>query len=130
MRVWIARLLVLAVFAVNVYCALTFILFPAQSVGAYELAGVSGTAAIQGIGVAFLMWNVTYPLVIINPAKYRTIFILVIIQQIVGLIGESYILYLVPEGHQVLVESITRFIIFDAAGLLLLVLAFLLARRK
>ena len=130
MRVWIARLFVLAVFVVNVYCALSFILMPEQSAGAYELAGASGVAAIQGMGVTFLMWNATYPLVIINPSKYRKLFIIVIVQQIIGLIGESYILYLLPEGHQLLAESITRFIIFDAAGFLLLILGFILARRR
>ena len=130
MRIWITRLLVLAVFAVNVYCALSFILFPEQSIGAYELTGASGIAAIQGIGFAFLMWNATYPPVIIKPARQRVLFLVIIFQQVIGLVGDAIIYYQLPEVHLVLAESILRFIIFDSAGLVLLILGFFLTRKR
>lgn len=49
------RIVVAAVFLINVQCALSFALQPASFAGAYELSGVSGNVAVQGIGVAFLM---------------------------------------------------------------------------
>lgn len=116
------------VFAINVQCALSFIVWPEAYLSAYELQGVSGVVAVQGIGVAFLMWNVTYPFVIIDPRKYWMIAFIVLIQQVVGLVGESYILWTLPAGHEVLGTSIERFIAFDAAGLALMVLAVALAK--
>ena len=127
-RVWLARALVFIVFAINLYCIFVFIVFPENHIRAYELTGVAGIAAIQGIGVAFLMWNVTYPLVIVSPGKFRILFLIVIIQQIVGLLGESYILFSLPEGYPVLHGNILRFIAFDAGGLVLLVTGFFLSR--
>jgi len=129
-KVWITRLLVFAVFAVNMYCIISFIFFPENFVSAYELSGVPGIAALQGIGVAFLMWNVTYPLVIIRPDKYRALFIVVLAQQIVGLVGESFILLTLPGGYDILATNIMRFIVFDAGGLVLLALGFFLSRLK
>jgi len=130
MKVWIARILVFAVFAVNMYCIICFIFLPGNYLNAYELIGVPGKAALQGIGVAFLMWNTTYPLVIVRPDKHRVLFLVVLAQQIVGLLGETFILLTLPGGHDVLASNITRFIIFDAAGLVLLTAAFFLSRKS
>jgi len=126
--VWLARLLVFAVFFVNVSCAFSFIFFPEYYIGSYELTGAPGLAALQGIGVTFLMWNVTYPLVIVRPDRYRVLFVVVLAQQLVGLIGESFILLTLPEGHAMLASGISRFIVFDAAGLVLMLIGFFLSR--
>lgn len=64
---WAARVALTVVFAVNVQCAAQFIIWPDAFAPAYELAGVAGSVAVQGLGVAFLMWNVTYPPAIIDP---------------------------------------------------------------
>lgn len=122
------RIVFALVFVINVQCALSFIVWPEAYLSAYELQGVSGVAAVQGIGVAFLMWNVTYPFVIINPRKYWVVAYIVLIQQVVGLVGESYILWTLSVGHEMLGASIERFIAFDAAGLALMVLAVALVR--
>ncbi|MGL5173373.1 MAG: hypothetical protein ACRC75_05920, partial [Olsenella sp.] len=53
---WIARIAVGAVFVMNVWCALDFVIDPGAYAPAYELSGVAGQAAVQGLGVAFLMW--------------------------------------------------------------------------
>jgi hypothetical protein len=129
-RTWVTRFLVLTVFAINLHCVISFIFTPERSLDAFELAGVPGTVAIQGIGIAFLMWNATYPLVIFNPRKYRALFVVVLVQQIIGLVGESIIYLALPAGHQVLGESILRFIVFDAAGLLLLAVGFALTLKR
>ena len=91
--------------------------------GGFELAGVPGAAAVRGLGVAFLMWNATYPPVIANPRRFRALFAVVLVQQAVGLAGESWILLSLPVGHAALAASIIRFIAFDAAGLVLMAAA-------
>lgn len=121
---WAARVAVALVFVLNVQCAVQFIVWPGAFAGAYELSGVAGNAAVQGLGVAFLMWNATYPLVIANPARHRTLFAVVLAQQAIGLVGESAILTTLPAGHELLSASILRFIAFDAAGLVLMAAAF------
>lgn len=129
---WIARIAVGFVFVINMQCALVFLIFPEQYMGAFELSGTEGIVALQGIAIAFLMWNVTYPFVIAHPLKYRLIFIIVLIQQAIGLIGESFIYFSIKGGHPVLSSSILHFIVFDSLGLLIMGLAFifLLVRTK
>ncbi|MFR7404629.1 MAG: hypothetical protein ACLUW6_08530 [Coriobacteriaceae bacterium] len=86
--------------------------------GAYELGGVPGRVATQGIGIAFLMWNCTYPLVIWRPERHRASVVLA--QQVVGLVGESLIRATLPAGRDLLASSIDLFIAFDAIGLVLM----------
>ena len=47
-------MMVLTVFIFNVQCALQFIFLLYDFIGCYELVGVGGRVALQGIGVAFL----------------------------------------------------------------------------
>lgn len=126
---WIARIAVGAVFAMNVWCALDFIINPSAYAPAYELTGVAGQAAVQGLGVAFLMWNVTYPLVIARPSTHLTLYAVVLAQQVVGLVGETVISLSLPSGHTTLAAALERFIVCDGAGLLVMALAFVLVRR-
>ena len=123
-RVWAARILVLVVFAINVLCAVQFIISPEHYVAAYQVEGAASTAIVRSISICFLMWNATYPPVIARPQKHGV----VIAQQIIGLVGESMLLASLGPGLDVLASSIQRFIAFDAAGLVLLVIAFSLAR--
>ena len=120
----VARLAFAAVFAVNVQCALAFVIDPGTYAAAYELSGVAGQAAVRGLGIAFLMWNVTYPLVIVNPWRHRTLAYVVLAQQAIGLAGESALLATLPSGHGMLAASVGRFIAFDAAGLVVMAAAF------
>lgn len=122
--VLITRVAFSAVFLINMQCALQFIMAPGVYAPAYELDGIPGNAAIQGIGVAFLMWNATYPFFIARPMKYRILGIIILIQQIIGLLGESAILILLPPGYEILSASITRFIVFDLAGALIMLVSF------
>ena len=124
--VWLARIAFAAVFVVNAQCALSFILAPEAFVGAYELAdaGVAGEAAIRGIGIAFLMWNATYPAFIVSPSRFHALGWVILAQQAIGLVGESLLLAGLPAGHDALAASVTRFIAFDGAGLALMAIAF------
>ena len=132
-RIWFARAMVAIVFAWNVLCALQFVLLPEEYAMGYGLAPtVANGALVSGIGVAFLMWNVTYPLVIANPARYRVLFGVVLAQQLVGLLGET-IIWLRLSGAGVadgaMAAGIMRFVVFDAAGLVMMGVAFALMLR-
>ncbi|OUO92557.1 hypothetical protein B5F40_00890 [Gordonibacter sp. An230] len=127
------RIAFAVVFAINVQCAVSFVLWPESFAAAYELSGVAGNVAVQGLGVAFLMWNATYPAVIAQPSRFRPLAVVAVLQQAIGLVGESCIRAGLPAGHDMLAASIERFVIFDAAGLALMAAAFawlIVAERK
>lgn len=124
LRAWLARIAVGAVFAVNVQAALAFITDPARYAPGFELAGVAGETAVRGLGVAFLMWNATYPLVIWRPRRYRTLFGVVLAQQTIGVLGESWIRATLPAGHATLASGVERFIVFDTIGLAVMLATF------
>jgi hypothetical protein len=130
MRLWISRLLVGIVTAWNLQAAFAFIFSPAGFVSAYELSGVAGEAAIRGFGVLFLMWNIPYLFSVKDPVRYKLALTCAVLMQSVGLIGESYILSTLTLEHALLRNSILRFIAFDGTGLLLLIGAWLLARKR
>lgn len=107
-----------AVFALNVTCALQFAFDPAGYVAAYQLEGPGAEAAARGMGVAFLMWNATYPLFVARPSSHAALGAVVLVQQLIGCVGEAAILLSLPAtGCEVLAASIVRFVVFDAAGL-------------
>ena len=131
--IWACRAAFALVFAVNVHCALSFAVDPASYTGGFELTGVAGEAATRGMGVAFLMWNCTYPLVIWRPARHRALAGVVLAQQVVGLAGETAILAGLPADHAALAGGIMRFVAFDGFGLAVMAGAFawlLLAERR
>jgi hypothetical protein len=130
LRDWVARILVAAVFAMNVECAVVFVIRPEAYASSFELSGVSGTYLLQAMGILFLMWNATYPLVILKPTGHRRLFGVVIAQQVIGLTGESWLLARLPIGHATLAATATRFALFDTLALVALVVAFILSRRR
>lgn len=124
----VVRICFFIVWVVNIQCAIGFIASPDGFAGAYQLAGVPGRAAVQGIGVAFLMWNATYPPFIFAPRRFVALGWVIIAQQLIGLCGETFILAGIggDAAFALLASSIQRFILFDAAGLLVMVAALLL----
>lgn len=129
-KVWAARLLVAVVFIVNVQCALEFIVWPGAYTAAYQVEGASAEVMVRTVGICFLMWNATYPPVIVRPQRFRVLFGIMLAQQTIGLVGESALLLTLGPGLQQLAASITRFVAFDAAGLVLLTAAFLLTAKR
>ena len=105
---WLARAAFLLVFAINVQCAASFVLWPDAYAPSFEVAGVPGAAAVQGLGIAFLMWNATYPAVIASPLRFRAVAVIVLVQQAIGLAGESWLRFGLPAGHAALSASIER----------------------
>ena len=127
-RIWSARVLVAAVFIINVQCALQFLIWPSDYTLAYQLEGPAAEAIVRSFGICFLMWNATFPPVIVKPERFRVLFMVVIAQQIIGFIGESLLLVSLGPGLEQLAASVTRFAAFDGTGLVLLVIAFALSR--
>lgn len=127
---WVARALVTAVFAINVQCALQFIVAPAAYAPAYQVEGPGAIAFVQTVGILFLMWNATYLPVIAQPARHRACFAVILAQQVLGLAGETALRAGMGPDLAALSASIARFIAFDAAGLVLLAVAFFISLPK
>jgi hypothetical protein len=127
---WLARIIVGAVFLMNVSCALAFILQPNTYSAGFEVAGVPGRIYVQGLGILFLMWNATYPLVIFHPIRYRSMFVVVLIQQAIGFIGETWLWLMLPSGHSPLRATGLRFMLFDGIGLITMAGAYWVLMRK
>jgi len=127
---WLARIIVGAVFLMNVSCALAFILQPNKYSPGFEVAGVPGRIYIQGMGILFLMWNATYPPVIFHPIRYRALFVVVLIQQAIGFAGETWLWLTLPAGHSTLRATGLRFMIFDGIGLIAMTVAYWLLRKS
>ncbi len=114
---------------INLQSAVAFLIHPAGYAPAYELFGIPGQAAIQGLAVLFLMWNVPYVVALLNPIKHRISLFEAIAMQSMGLVGETFILLTLPIAHVILRGSILRFILFDGAGLVALVIAAWVTRK-
>jgi hypothetical protein len=121
LHVWAARLLIVAVVAWNLQCALVFFLHPGIYAPGFELTGIQGEAAMRGFAVLFVMWNIPYLVALWHPLRQRGSLWEALAMQVVGLIGESLILFSLPAGHPSLHASILRFIAFDGAGVVLLI---------
>jgi hypothetical protein len=119
-RLWAARVCVGAVFFFNVQCAVAFWLSPARYAPSFELSGISGEAAVRGIAVLFLMWNVPYAVALWHPRRHRLSLWQALAMQALGVIGETLIWGTLPGAQVVLRGALLRFIIFDAGGLVAL----------
>ena len=123
---WLARLALIVVFCFNVSCALAFVARPEAYAPGFEVSGAVGEILVRGIGILFLMWNVTYPLAIWHPWRYRWLFLIIIAQQAIGLTGETWMLLTLPPGHAPLAATGLRFIAFDGGGLVAMLVTFAL----
>ena len=125
---WPARLVIGTVFLFNVTCALAFVAWPDRYAPGFEVSGVPGRVLVRGIGILFLMWNATYPPVLVRPDRHRTLFAVMLAQQAIGVAGETWMWVTLPPGHAALWTTGLRFIAFDAAGLVGMGLVFWLLR--
>lgn len=123
MRINLARIFIALVILWNFQAAIMFLVWPDRLLLAYELQGAAGIAALRGIGLLFLMWNIPYMVAVWNPVKYRISLYEALVMQTIGLVGEAIIYFSLPEIHNLLRGSIMRFIVFDALGLVLLAIA-------
>jgi hypothetical protein len=82
------------------------------------------------MGILFLMWNVPYAVAFWHPVRHRLSLLEAVVMQAMGVVGEMLLLWTLPAGHAALRATARRFILFDGAGLLVLVAAMWLARRR
>jgi hypothetical protein len=129
LRLWLARLLIAMVVVWNLECALVFLLNPGVFAPGFELSGIPGEAALRGIAVLFVMWNIPYLVAMWNPQRHRLSLWEALAMQSVGVVGESLILFSIPGGHPILHTSLMRFIAFDVAGVGLLSIAAFLSQK-
>jgi hypothetical protein len=128
LRLWAARLLIFVVVGWNLECALVFLLDPGVYAPGFELTGIPGQAAVRGFAILFVMWTIPYLVALWDPRRYCLSLWEALAMQVVGVIGESLILFTIPAAHAILHASLLRFIIFDAAGVAALIGAVLLER--
>jgi len=129
-KVWIARVLVAIVIFINLQAALQYLLNPNAYSGSFELEGIPGMAAVMGVGILYVMWQVPYVFAAINPAAHRLSMTEAVLMQAIGLLGETWLRSRIPVEHTVLRNSILRYIVFDAGGLVLLSVAWALVNKK
>lgn len=129
MRINLARGMIGVVILWNLQAAIVFLLRPERYAEAFKLQGIASIELLRGLGVLFLMWNVPYAVALWHPIRYRVSLYESQAMQFIALIGETAIFLSLPENHEVLRESILRFIFFDTLGLILLILAMLLTRK-
>ena len=122
-RLWLARVLIAVVVFLNLQAAALFLINPAEYAPGFELTGVPGSAMIQALGLLFIMWNIPYIVAMIHPVRWRLSLLEAMGMQFIGLAGETFLWQLLPANHPVIAASATRFILFDAGDLGLLLLA-------
>lgn len=122
-RLWAARTLIALVLVMNVQCAAAFLVAPDRYAPGFELSGTVGRVVVQSMGILFLMWNIPYAVAAVNPLRFRTALFEAIVMQSIGLLGEILLLVSLPHGHEALSGTAVRFIIFDSAGLIALLIA-------
>lgn len=129
-RMGIARLFIAIVVFFNLQAAAAFLMAPDRYAPGFELSGIAGEALVRGMGILFIMWNVPYLVALTNPLRQRVSLYEAVAMQAIGVIGESILLLTLPAGHSALTRTAIRFIAFDGAGLVLLILALLMTMRK
>ena len=103
MRLNLARGLIGLVILWNLQAALVFLVWPERYAAAFELGGDAGVAAaLRGIGVLFLMWNVPYLVALWHPVRHRISLYEALAMQTIALVGEAIIFLALPEIHSAL----------------------------
>jgi hypothetical protein len=114
----------------NLQCAFAFLIAPQGFAPSFELTGVVGESMIRGMGVLFVMWNIPYIFAFIHPVRYKTSLLEAMLMQFTGFAGESLIWLSLPLQHEIVRSSIFRFMVFDGAGFIVLVIAWIILSRQ
>jgi len=127
-RLRISQVLIGLVVFFNLQSAIGLIAAPQEYAPGFELEGIMGEGIIRGIGLLFIMWNVPYMVALINPARYRISLYESVVMQSIALVGEILLLQTIPMIHTTIHASVNRFILFDGAGWVALMLTVWLSR--
>jgi len=128
-RSFLPRVLLAIVAGWNLLCAIQFIVQPALYRPAFDLSGESGRAAVQSIGILFVMWNIPYLLAVVQPYRWKILVLCALLMQGIGCIGEIWIRSQL-QGSYAFRDSLLRFTLFDLAGFFLLFLAYILVNHN
>jgi len=120
---WISRLLIGVVLFFNLQAAVSFFLSPRSFLSSFGLTGPVGEGVIAGYGVLFLMWIVPYAVAVVHPSRFRISLVEATCMQLIGVVGETIILFRLPAGYPGPSATIARFILFDGLGFLALLAA-------
>lgn len=120
---WLVRGLLIFIQVYNLNAAISFMFAPDAYVPMMALEGIPGKVAIQGVGLLFLMWQVPYFFALADPIRYKVGVWMALIMQVIGVVGETILYFQIPETYPTLRSSIISFIIFDAIGVLILLIA-------
>jgi hypothetical protein len=126
----ISRILIGLVFVVNIQCAGAFVFNPAAYMHGFGLDTIVGEQMVRALGLLFVMWNVPYAFALADPVRHRISLMEVVIMQAVGVVGETAILLFGGPFPPPISTTITRFILFDGIGLILLAAALLQVQIK
>ena len=126
---WIAQVLIAIVVFFNLDAAFSFMFHPDLYAPGFEISGIPGRAVTQGMGLLFLMWNVPYLFALVKPIRNFTSLVEAVLMQAIGVIGETILLMNLPGSHSLITATTERFIIFDGGGLVLLIVALVIARQ-
>ena len=126
----IALILVGLVFLANIQCAFAFLFNPSHYLVGFGLEGAVGEQTVRALGLLFIMWNVPYAFALGNPIRHRISLIEAVIMQAIGLIGETGILLIGGPYPYPIETTLSRFILFDGIGLVFLLIALWLTRKK
>jgi hypothetical protein len=118
------------VLASNLSAAVPFVVNPQAYAPAFEVSGEVGAVLVRSIGLLFLMWGVPYVPALLRPLRRRVCLAVILIQQLVGLVGESWMWMALSPEHAALRATGARFILFDGVGFLLLCVAWFLVGRE
>jgi hypothetical protein len=129
-RIWLSRIFIGVVLFLNLQCAFLFLWHPQDYVAGFGVSGAAGEGLVRGMGLLFVMWNVPYTFAFSHPVKRRTSLTEAMLMQAIGLLGETLILLTGDYSDPAITATVTRFIIFDGGGLVLLVLAYLVSSKK
>lgn len=124
-----ARILIGIVTLLNLQAAFQFMIWPSKYAPGFELGGSAGDAVIRGMGLLFLMWNIPYLFAVTDPVRRFVSLVEAVIMQAIGVFGESALLLTLKGEHPQIHASVLRFILFDGAGLVLLLIALTLVIR-
>ena len=128
--IWLSRLLIGTVLFLNLQCAVLFLWHPERYVAGFGVSGAAGEGMVRGMGLLFVMWNVPYAFAFSHPVRRRTSLVEAVVMQAIGLLGETLILLTGDYSDPAITATVTRFIIFDGGGLVLLVLAYFVSSKK
>ena len=124
-----ARLLIAIVLFFNLQCAFAFLLWPQTYMPGFGLDGILGQQMVRALGVLFLMWNIPYLFALAHPVRHFISLLEAVLMQAIAVLGDALILLVAGPLPSQIQSTLQRFILFDGVGLLLLLIALVIARQ-